>query len=650
MFDLDALTDWASQNPELAAGLVFLIAFVDGLLVIGSVVPAIPLLFALGALIGLGVLDPWTTLGLAALGAFCGDGLSYLIGRRYGDRLASVWPFSRRPQWLEAGRKVFDRHGSTGIVIGRFVGALRPFIPAIAGMLRLPPARYLLASSFAAVGWSLLFIAPGWLFGSLWQQLQAVAGPVLVIVLGLAILLWALWFAVTRAYRWLAPRGTGWLGRGLHWSRQHPHLGRLTRGLIDPTAPESTSLLLLALLLLGLLLTATAAWLTPGWQAGLGASAWQSLRSPWSDALVRPLLALAHPWWLAGVLVAGLIWAAWQRSVLAAVHCCLALAGGLLIDLALFTAAPGSPLAALPLSLPASLAALLALVAIIVAREARTRHPARPYLLAATWHSLYLFALLYFQISQALPAVLASCFGASWGIALGLAFRNHSKTFPGTIGFSRAASLALVGVLLICVWRDWAGLKSQTQLATHNTLLARNAWWNGEPPPAPKRSRPAASAATRATSMDLQYAGSLVALERHLSSSGWQRLPAAHWSDPLQLLNRELSAESLPILPLARDGFGELSRWQRGADSERQVLFIWPTRWRLAVDLPVLRVQLVRHRIHQYSPWLRLWLPERSAAGGSALLPVIDALPPATQTQATVAGWRAIAAAAPIRE
>lgn len=51
----------------------------------------------------------------AALGAFAGDGISYWIGRRWGDRLRGFWPFSRYPQLLDRGETMFRRNAFKSI-------------------------------------------------------------------------------------------------------------------------------------------------------------------------------------------------------------------------------------------------------------------------------------------------------------------------------------------------------------------------------------------------------------------------------------------------------------------------------------------------------------------------------------------------------
>jgi membrane protein DedA with SNARE-associated domain len=64
--------------------------------------------------------------------------ISYWVGRRWGDRLRGIWPFSRYPQLLERGETLFRRNAFKSILVARYVGAIRPFVPAIAGIARMP--------------------------------------------------------------------------------------------------------------------------------------------------------------------------------------------------------------------------------------------------------------------------------------------------------------------------------------------------------------------------------------------------------------------------------------------------------------------------------------------------------------------------------
>src|SRR5436190_13077721 len=189
----DGTLAWITAHPRAAGGLILLIAFCDALAVVGIIVPALPLLFAVGVLIGLGHIDGPYAVACTAAGAFAGDALSYWIGHRWGPTMRGHWPFRRYPQLLDRGERVFRRHGSSGLVIARFVGAVRPFVPAIAGMLRMPLRRYVPVSLFAAVAWAVAFLGPGWLFGKSYDAVDAVADRLALMLSALALAVALAW-------------------------------------------------------------------------------------------------------------------------------------------------------------------------------------------------------------------------------------------------------------------------------------------------------------------------------------------------------------------------------------------------------------------------------------------------------------------------
>ncbi|MBA3485839.1 MAG: hypothetical protein H0T88_01375, partial [Lysobacter sp.] len=69
---LDSTTAWIAANPTAAGAVIFLIAFCDALILVGIVVPALPLLMAAGVLVGLGHINGPYAVICAALGAFAG--------------------------------------------------------------------------------------------------------------------------------------------------------------------------------------------------------------------------------------------------------------------------------------------------------------------------------------------------------------------------------------------------------------------------------------------------------------------------------------------------------------------------------------------------------------------------------------------------
>ncbi|HET6655626.1 MAG TPA: DedA family protein [Gammaproteobacteria bacterium] len=192
---LNALLDWVSANPGWAGVAVFAVACVESLLVIGYLVPGIFILFGIGALIGSGYLAFWPIAIWAAAGAIVGDVASYLVGYIYRDRLQQGWPFHRHPELYAKGARFFDAHGGKSIVFGRFVGAVRPLIPAIAGMTGMSPVRFTIIDVIASVLWAPIYLFPGMVFGASLELATAVAGRLMLLIGVLAVCLWLLWLA-----------------------------------------------------------------------------------------------------------------------------------------------------------------------------------------------------------------------------------------------------------------------------------------------------------------------------------------------------------------------------------------------------------------------------------------------------------------------
>ena len=337
----DATIAWISAHPHAAGGLVFLIALCDALAVVGIVVPALPLLFAVGTLIGLGHLDGPYALLCAAAGAFVGDALSYWIGHRWGPAMRGLWLFRRYPGLLDCGEQMFRRHGAKGIVIARFVGAVRPFVPAVAGMLHMPLKRYAPASVFAALSWAAVFLAPGWIFGASYDAVAAVADKLALVLLGVVAAIALVWALVLYTWRWFAAHADNLLAQALRWTRAHPRLGRYAAALIDPRRPESASLIVLVACLFAV------AWLWAGFTAWLLVrgepllfdrevqATMFALRNPLADRLMAALAAIGSAPALGAGSAAVLAWLAWRKRWMAAAHWLVAIAVGLLITVGL---------------------------------------------------------------------------------------------------------------------------------------------------------------------------------------------------------------------------------------------------------------------------------------------------------------------------
>lgn len=162
----DAVVRWAGTHPDWGIVFTFLVALTETLAFVGYAVPGLAFLFALGVLVGEGALPPAPVVAAAALGALAGDVTSYLLGRRYGERLLGWGPIARRAGLVRRGRAFCERHGRKSVFFGRFVGFVRPLVPVLVGAGGLSPGAFLLSDVPASLLWAPVYLFPGYAVGA----------------------------------------------------------------------------------------------------------------------------------------------------------------------------------------------------------------------------------------------------------------------------------------------------------------------------------------------------------------------------------------------------------------------------------------------------------------------------------------------------
>ncbi|VAX10291.1 DedA protein [hydrothermal vent metagenome] len=248
--NLNALLVWLELHPLSALLFVFLVAFSESLLIVGLIMPGAALMLGFGALIALGALQAEAVLIAAILGAISGDGLSYWLGWHYKQALKTRWPFAAYPSLFQQGEKFFHRHGGKSVMLGRFIGPLRPVVPAIAGMLAMSRSRFIIINIISACLWAPLYLLPGYLFGLSVEVASEFAGRFLLLFAMLIGLIWFIVFFLRQLYLLLLPYSDRFFSRLIIWSRQHPLAGEIPAAIINPKHHEVRGLSLLALILL----------------------------------------------------------------------------------------------------------------------------------------------------------------------------------------------------------------------------------------------------------------------------------------------------------------------------------------------------------------------------------------------------------------
>lgn len=160
------IIDWISANPHWAGVVVFAIAFLESLAIVGLAMPGWLLLVGVGSLIGAGTLGFWPIAFFSFAGATLGQAVSYLVGVAFKDKVHH-WPWVERHQsLLHRSEAFFKRHGFAGILIGQFIGPIRAVISLIAGILDMPAKKFLLAVVIATLIWAPVYLMPGVVLGA----------------------------------------------------------------------------------------------------------------------------------------------------------------------------------------------------------------------------------------------------------------------------------------------------------------------------------------------------------------------------------------------------------------------------------------------------------------------------------------------------
>jgi len=596
------LLTWLNAHPGWGIAMVFLVSFFESLVLIGILLPGIMILFGIGTLIGLGLLDMLPVWVAASAGAFLGDSVSYALGHRFRGHLLEIWPFSRYPGLMERGTRFFHAHGAKSVVAGRFIGPLRPIIPAVGGMMGMKPSRFLAVDVVACIAWAPAFLWPGMLFGTSLEVASEYTGRLTVMLVILLAVLWLTWLLIRAIYEPLAGHSARWLRHAIRWSRRHRVLGRVVGPLLAPSGGEVLSVTMLGILLVllfwGLVLLL---FLSPfSDQPRLLDQATQdlalSLRNHLTDPVMVAIDQLSR--WPVSLFSATalLLWLLGAGRRNAAVHWLIAIGGGTLLHLLLswgLRAAPQvleiagqnvrSPSAAMSLA-----TVTLTFFAVMEASELPRRHRQWPYLVAALLLMLLVLARLYLGLEWLSGALTGMTLGLAWTGVVGIAYRQ--RAFRRFSGFT-ASLIFYLSFFSLFAWQvnehldeELTALRSTTALRE----LDRQAWWNSEWREMPEDRTRLTSVATRR--FNAQVAAEPARIAALLAATGWEPVPDADWRWILQALNPEPDQASLPLLGRAYMGRSEVLLLRRNVAPEGRLLTIrlWDSGMRLMPGAQVL--------------------------------------------------------------
>lgn len=588
-----AVNEFIAAHSSFAYGAVFLLAFLEAVPVIGSVIPGSVLIIGVAALIPTGTVQMWPLMTAAIIGAILGDGLPYWFGHRYREAILSRWPLDRYPGLVEKSRAFIHRHGGKSILLARFTPGVRGFVPVVAGIAAMPAGRFYLANGLSAFVWAPAHILPGMFLGTSLALAGAAAGRLALLLVIVVALLWLLSWSLRFAQRVGPPliaAVEGWLRK---WSTSRDTwLARQVQSLLDPERSELWALLLWAAVVVA------AAWLFLGVLEDVVSGdpliridmaiyqALQALRTPAGDSLMIGITELGDTVVTTSVTIVVLLWLVWQHAWRTAIYWAAAVgfaaALNTITKLAIHRPRPGDLgyAGVSEFSFPSGHATVNAVLygflAFLITRQVRPAWRLPILVVVASFAMLMAFSRLYLGAHWFSDVVASLSFATAWVIVLGLAYvRHHEKPFDHRkLAAVACCAFALIGGLNIA--RKYTADVQRYAVRYETPSITVADWWTTGWQRLP------------AYRIDLtgedeeplifQWAGTLPSLKSRLLSSGWQEPERWTTSSVLAWLVTA-DPQKLPVIPSLEAGRMPGLTLIRASDADansRVVLRLWP--------------------------------------------------------------------------
>ena len=166
------LAEFVTAYGAWVYALLFAIIFVETGVVVMPFLPGDSLLFVVGALCGLGLMELKLVVPLLIAAAILGDQMNYSIGRYFGPKVWQ-WEHSRffNKRAFQQAHDFYEKYGGITIMLARFLPFIRTFVPFVAGVADMSRRKFTMYNIVGALIWVISISLAGYLFGNLpWVQ------------------------------------------------------------------------------------------------------------------------------------------------------------------------------------------------------------------------------------------------------------------------------------------------------------------------------------------------------------------------------------------------------------------------------------------------------------------------------------------------
>jgi membrane-associated protein len=169
-----------SLSPLFKNIFIFILAFGEGLPIVGSFLPGGTIAILIGSLSQEGFINPILAINLIAIGSLAGDLVGFFIGRK----LLHI-PWVHNIVYHEKHQKkwdLFDRHAALVIILGKILPVIRSTPALFAGARKMNIIKYILFVLIGSYVWALIGI-----YGGRYLS-QLLGDSAIIIIIGILIL------------------------------------------------------------------------------------------------------------------------------------------------------------------------------------------------------------------------------------------------------------------------------------------------------------------------------------------------------------------------------------------------------------------------------------------------------------------------------
>jgi len=177
-----------------------LMAFGEAFVLTSAFSPGTVVVLLGGALAAQGIYDVFDMMWFVAIGTILGSQASFWLGRK-GETLFGESHAVLSAANLERGQRFFAKYGGASIVIGHFLGPLRPIVPVVAGLSGMDGRRFLLWNVAGGAAYAIALVSVGYFFGAAFTVIGPTTTRVGLFAGAVVVILALLWFLISRLRR-----------------------------------------------------------------------------------------------------------------------------------------------------------------------------------------------------------------------------------------------------------------------------------------------------------------------------------------------------------------------------------------------------------------------------------------------------------------